>query len=212
MKNLGGGEASLYERARELKEKGDWIPLQELLTYTEIGSEMSRPPVSYAEAGAFVKFLIDAYGREKFLEAYKSLKSSEDKVVHQHNREELERICGKSLEVLCQEWHAAMGLSDRSQNRSAGAGMAHLAGLASLERFDIGGTGLTDKGLAYLANMKKLDHLTLTGDFTDDGLRHLEGLTELGYLNVTSGGAFSNEALERLRKSLPKIQVFRVVP
>ncbi len=92
------------------------------------------------------------------------------------------------------------------------AGMAHLAGLTSLERFGIGGAGLTDNGLAYLANMKKLDHLTLTGDFTDDGLRHLEGLTELSYLNVTSEGAFSNGALDRLRKSLPKIQVFRVVP
>jgi len=60
--------------------------------------------------------------------------------------------------------------------------------------------------------MKKLDHLTLTGDITDEGLRHLEGLKELRYLNITSESAFSNEALDRLRNSLPNVQVFRVVP
>ncbi|MDP2895078.1 MAG: hypothetical protein Q8Q12_00795 [bacterium] len=92
------------------------------------------------------------------------------------------------------------------------AGMAHLAGLTSLERLTISGEGLTDKGIAYLANMKKIDHLTLTGDFTDDGLRHLEGLQRLRYLNITSEGAFGNEALDRLRRALPNIQTFRVVP
>lgn len=124
LKNLGGGEASLYERARELKGKGDWIPPEELLAYTEIGSEKSRPPVSYAEAGAFVKFLVDAYGREKFLEAYKSLRNSNDKAVHHQNKEKLERIYGKSLQALSQEWHAAMAPSHPSENQTADAALA----------------------------------------------------------------------------------------
>lgn len=39
-----------------------------------------------------------------------------------------------------------------------------------------GGPDLTDKGLSYLTNMKKLNHLKITGAFSDEGLRHLEGL------------------------------------
>ncbi|GAJ20406.1 unnamed protein product, partial [marine sediment metagenome] len=81
LKNLSGRSLSLYERAKELKEKGQWIQLAELITYTDIGPEWSRPPVSYAEAGAFAKFLIDEYGRDKFLRAYKTLKNSDDKAV-----------------------------------------------------------------------------------------------------------------------------------
>ena len=57
LKNLGGGKSSIYERVRELKSKGEWIELEELFTYAKIGTKESRPPISYAEAAAFVKFL-----------------------------------------------------------------------------------------------------------------------------------------------------------
>lgn len=110
MKYLGGGEFSLYERVRELSDKGEWIPLEELLTCTDIGSPWSRPPTSYAETGAFVKFLLDVYGKERFLKIYKTLKNSEDKGAHQQNQEQFECIYGKLLDMLCQEWHEAMGL------------------------------------------------------------------------------------------------------
>ena len=56
------------------------------------------------------------------------------------------------------------------------AGMAHLAGLTALERLSVGGPELTDHGLSNLVNMKRLTQLYLTGNFTDKGLRHLEGL------------------------------------
>lgn len=110
LKDLGGGKSSLYERVRQLKANDDWIPLEELLTYTDIGPMWSRPPVSYAEASAFVKFLLDAYGKEKFLEAYRGLKNSEEKEVHQQNQAKFEQIYGKSLDMLRQEWYEAMGL------------------------------------------------------------------------------------------------------
>ena len=115
LKDLGGGGSMLYERARGLKEKGDWIPLEELLTYTDIGPGWSRPPVSYAEAGAFVKFLVETYGKERFLEAYGSLKNSKDETVHQQNQQQLQRIYGKSLDALRREWFEAMGLSESEQ-------------------------------------------------------------------------------------------------
>jgi hypothetical protein len=101
---VGGGESSLYERVRELRNKGDWIPLEELLTYTQIGPGWSRPPVAYPEAGAFVKFLIDTYGKEKFLQAYKSLTNSKIRSVLEQNEGKLEKIYGFSLAELELQW------------------------------------------------------------------------------------------------------------
>ncbi|MDP2895077.1 MAG: M56 family metallopeptidase [bacterium] len=91
-------------------------------------------------------------------------------------------------------------------------GVKHLAGLTSLERLWIGGPGLADEGLKCLKGMTKLDYLGLTGDFTDEGLRHLEGLKGLRTLNITSEGAFSNAALDRLRRELPNLQTLTVIP
>jgi len=109
-KNLGGGDASLYQKVRDLKSKGDWISLKDLIVYDDIGPEWSRPPVSYPEAGAFVKFLIDTYGKEKFLQAYKSLENSKDNSVIEENIKKLEEIYDKPLDALAEEWHKAMGL------------------------------------------------------------------------------------------------------
>jgi len=88
---------TICARVRELKGKEPWIDLDELITYTEIGSKESRPPVAYPEAASFVKFLIDSYGKDKFLRAYKTLKNTNDKIVQQQNIETLEQIYGKSL-------------------------------------------------------------------------------------------------------------------
>jgi beta-lactamase regulating signal transducer with metallopeptidase domain len=107
---LGGGGLSVYERARQLHRDGEWIPLEELLTYTEIGSSESRPPVAYAEAGAFVKFLVDSYGRTKFLEAYGALQKSDSPQSHRQNAEALQRVCGKAVASLDLEWQAAIGV------------------------------------------------------------------------------------------------------
>lgn len=102
---------SLYEKVKESKAEGEWIPLQELLTFTEIGPEWSKPQISYPEAGSFVKFLIDTYGKEKFLQAYKSLENSEEDAVRQQNVKNLEQLYGKSLNALSQEWQKTMGLA-----------------------------------------------------------------------------------------------------
>ncbi len=107
LENLGGGQATLYERTKELKSKGDWIELPELLTFTDIGPAESRPPVSYAEAASFVKFLIDTCGKDKFLQAYQSLQNSSEKATQEQNVKSLEQICGQSLQTLQQQWEAA---------------------------------------------------------------------------------------------------------
>jgi len=102
--DLTGGKASIYERVRDLKGKNEWIPLSELITYTDIGPEWSRPPVAYPEAASFVKFLIDSYGKDKFLQAYGTLANSGDKQVHTRNIENLTTIYGKSLDELDKQW------------------------------------------------------------------------------------------------------------
>jgi len=94
------------------------------------------------------------------------------------------------------------------------AGMTHLARLTSLHWLSVDTTNhLTDKALSHLANMKQLDDLRIsTGDFTDKGLRYLEGLKALRFLYLTSENAFSRAALQRLWKNLPNLQSWRILP
>ena len=105
--DLSGGQATINERVRELKNKNEWIKLEELITYNEIGSQESQPPIAYAEAASFVKFLIDEYGKDKFLQAYKKLKNSNNKIVHWTNKKALQNIYGKQLSELQEEWQKA---------------------------------------------------------------------------------------------------------
>jgi hypothetical protein len=105
--DLSGGRATIFERVRELKSKEEWIELEELIAYNEIGSPESRPPVAYAEAASFVKFLIDEYGKDKFLQAYKKLKNSDNKIVHWTNKRALQKIYGKQFSELQREWEKA---------------------------------------------------------------------------------------------------------
>lgn len=107
LESLGGDQATIDQRVKELKSKGDWIELPQLLTFTEIGSAESRPPVAYAQAASFVKFMIDTYGKDKFLQAYRTLQNSNNKTVQEQNIKKLEQICGKPLPTLQQQWEAA---------------------------------------------------------------------------------------------------------
>jgi hypothetical protein len=101
---MNGGESSIYERVRQLDRKGELIELEELLTYTEIGSRQSNPPVAYPQAASFVKFLIETYGKDNFLDSYRTLKNSSEKSVQQQNLQTLQRIYGTSFTRLRNEW------------------------------------------------------------------------------------------------------------
>ena len=80
--------------------------------------------------------------------------------------------------------------------------------LTALERLTIGGPGVTDAGLACLANLTNLNQLILNGDLTGDGLGHLEGLPSLKVLYLESLKNVRPEALARLRQTKPDLQVF----
>ncbi len=111
LEDLSGGQATVHQRAKELKGKGDWIELRDLLGYTEIGSRASRPPVAYPEAASFVKFLIDRYGKDKFLQTYRTLRNSGAQAVRDGNIKKLEQIYGTSLDVLQQQWEDTLARS-----------------------------------------------------------------------------------------------------
>jgi hypothetical protein len=104
LKSMGGAESSVYERVRQLNDKGELIELEELLTYNEIGSGKTNPPVAYPEAASFVKFLIETYDKDKFLKAYRTLRNSSNKATQQQNVKALEKIYDKSLDELRSQW------------------------------------------------------------------------------------------------------------
>ena len=135
LKNLSGGLATIHQRAGELKAKSQWIDLEELVTYTEIGSRESQPPVSYAEAASFVKFLVDKYGKDKFLRAYKALTNSNDKRVHRQNLEKLADIYGQSLQQLDKQWQDALGASPGGNSTAKGVPENAIAAIRIEARF-----------------------------------------------------------------------------
>ena len=83
--------------------------------------------------------------------------------------------------------------------------MAKLQGLACLNKLMVYDAHLTDAGLQYVANMNKLDHLIISGDFTDQGLNHLERLKGLTYLRIISANPLSTAVLQRLQSQLPNL-------
>lgn len=107
LKSLGGGTLPIDDRVRELKSRNQWVALEALIRFSEIGSDKSRPDVAYPEAASFVKFLVERFGREKFLAAYKTLKSSSNPAVQEANLDSLRKIYGLSVPELAAEWEEA---------------------------------------------------------------------------------------------------------
>lgn len=78
----------------------------------------------------------------------------------------------------------------------------------NLRWLDLGGTGVTDAGLAQVASMPNLVRLYLQRtEVTDEGLKSLEGLQQLDYLNLY-GTRVSDAAFDSLAKVSKLRQVF----
>lgn len=87
--------------------------------------------------------------------------------------------------------------------------LRNLAGLNEVWRLSVGSEKITDDGLAYIANMKGLTNLCLTGNFTDSGLAHLEKLGVLSVLDIMKGGNFSERAVNEFRRKMPHLTLYR---
>ncbi len=101
-----GQPPRLYDRARASKQSESWLTLEMLLTCTEFGGH----PARYAQAGAFVKFLIDEYGKGLFLRAYTQLRVPADEMTKKQNKGMLDRLYGMSMDELERQWHKALGV------------------------------------------------------------------------------------------------------
>jgi hypothetical protein len=110
--------AWFYNSSKELKNKDQLIDLQKLLTYRDV----SRGDV-YAEAGSFVGFLIDTYGKDKFLQTYKSLENSRDKKIQENNIILLQQIYGESLTELEKKWESHFLKAAGTLGSDLGAGL-----------------------------------------------------------------------------------------
>jgi len=95
LKQLGSPGLKLDDAVAAHRKQGQFILLDELFTFTDIGPDSSRPTISYPEAGSFVKFLILNYGLEKFRQAYKSLENGDSADTIRKNRETFRTIYGK---------------------------------------------------------------------------------------------------------------------
>ncbi len=84
------------------------IPLANLFKFAEIGSVESQYAIAYPEAGSFIKFIIEKYGIDKFLETYKSLENSYDPIISNNNRKRFEEIYNISLTDIEQLWLSSL--------------------------------------------------------------------------------------------------------
>jgi hypothetical protein len=91
------------------------------------------------------------------------------------------------------------------------AGLAQLAGLKNLQRLHLEKTAITDVGLAHLKGLAELRYLNLYGSkVTDKGLEHLKGLKKLQNLYVWQT-AVTEEGAKALSASLTGVNINRGV-
>lgn len=98
---------------------------------------------------------------------------------------------------------------DLSSAGATNAALRQLTGLKQLERLVIGGDGLTDDGLACLAEFPKLSDVSLGGRFTDRALKHLQKVPNLRILTFSPGTRFTAAAVNDFKRSMPMVILFR---
>jgi hypothetical protein len=104
LKTLGSPGKKVDEAVQAHRSQGQFIPIDKLFTYTDIGPEGTEPSISYPEAASFVKFLISKYGLEKFRQGYASLQNTDDAAGVQKNEEAFRAIYGAFPGDLQAEW------------------------------------------------------------------------------------------------------------
>ena len=95
----------LSPRAAALVATGRYIPLHQIIdNFYPVQHE-----IGYLEAGAFVQYLVDTYGWEKFKQLYSRQQASNDGSDAERLSQSLQVEYGKSLEQIEQEWLTMLG-------------------------------------------------------------------------------------------------------
>ena len=100
---LGASGKSVDQVACALEGTPRFIPLAELLALDNVGSSAERAPAEYAEAGSFVKYLVEARGLDRFRAAYRTVDADSSAA---WNRGRLVERYGMSLDAMQGAWLA----------------------------------------------------------------------------------------------------------
>jgi Leucine-rich repeat (LRR) protein len=87
-------------------------------------------------------------------------------------------------------------------------GLRRLKGLTRLQDLDLGGTEVTDAGLATLRSFTELRTLWLPSRISDDGIEHLRQLKKLEV--IRGAGKITRKGLQMLADNLPKLRVAEI--
>jgi len=90
--------------AAKLLKKGRLTPLKALLYRTEIGAQDNDGAIAYPEAASFVGFVMETYGKEKFLALYRQLENGDSGDVPAKNAALIEKVLGASLVDVEARW------------------------------------------------------------------------------------------------------------
>ncbi len=220
---LGGFDARRLQYARHASNSlGQYVPLAELvkLGREDVLKKQDEIQRLYGQAAGLAHFLMDdqqAKYREALLEYLQLLYSGRERA------DSLTKITGVELNELDRQYGNYLNVRDQQLLRYltppphvqvlllggtdvTDAGMAALQKHTDLEILSLANTKVTDQGLANLSHLKKLNTLLLAGTkVSDAGLRHLTGLKQLQVLDLQATRV--TEAGRRaLEKNLPNLE------
>jgi hypothetical protein len=98
---LGFPNTPVHRAVCEIRQGSTYIPLADLLALDNIGSQEDRAAREYAQAGSFVKYLVERHGLERFRESYSHLSAREPS---EENSRRLRHVYGMRLEKLESAW------------------------------------------------------------------------------------------------------------
>lgn len=105
---LGAPGESVDQRACSFS-AAQRVPLPELLGYTEIGSDESRPLISYPQSASIVKYLVETHGMTQFREAFRTMEATDDPAGRRANLGRFEELYGPAGQVEAAWLHTACG-------------------------------------------------------------------------------------------------------
>jgi hypothetical protein len=206
---LGGPDAYRAQDARYYLFKNDYYVSLAELTRLGMNDLQRHPQIArvYAQSAALVDFLVHAENgrRRDGLTEYLSR-------VYQGRPAPLASILGAPLAEIDKQYRQFQQLMDRDLEllprgqrvtylalggtRVTDAGLAHVKPLKNLEWIDLYKTQVTDAGLEQLQDLPSLKQIDLSGTrITDAGLKHVARLSELQKL-MLGGTAVSSAGLE----------------
>lgn len=108
VRRMGGVEKQIDCEAAGYKKRGELIPLRELFDI-EIGTQRSKPEISYPESGSLVKYLVKRWGMQKFQELYAAVHRAQS--IDEKDRKVRETY-GRTIDEIEQEWLESFGNGD----------------------------------------------------------------------------------------------------